>query len=86
MQIEFKRIKTGEVFWTGDLGMPIPRKGEFMTFHNPDGSIIEARVQVVWYYCYPGVGMSKVEVRCYWRDDQPSIPAHKRRTRNADRN
>lgn len=68
MRIEFKINGINAPFWTGDLGVPIPRKGEALRFWWDHGrqqlpeKANEGRVVDVIYNIHSGTGRSDVEV------------------------
>lgn len=67
MKIEFIDKDTKALLWTGDLGFPIPRAGEYACFDMPT----EVAGQYVWqvdkvvYDIKPGMGNSKALVMLY---------------------
>lgn len=77
MKIEFIRVKWNgpkipplkELMWTGDLGMPIPRKGELIAFYPEGAEQIDAVVVAVLYRIRAGIGQSVVEVRVKLKAD-----------------
>jgi len=61
MRVEFFNVSKKHL-WTGDVGFPIPRIGETITFSQPEGSGFPNRVIHVHYVAVNGIGRSYVEV------------------------
>lgn len=65
MRTNFINVLNNDIVWTGDLGVPIPRNSEKMTFEDREGTHDKNETWVVTDVAYrmvEGTGHSTVEV------------------------